>query len=152
MSREDPRTPAEWEAYEAKVAQESANEKSERLQKILVPGPEVKPADVAMKSDFLDRPNLKIREYKPVSPGGVALPGSPCAWSEAFDAPTCGHVAHFMIVDPATGAEAVMCRDHTLRAARERKAKAVDAAARFRAERAQRKLENWRKREGHDKG
>lgn len=152
MSREDPRTPAEWEAYEAKVAQESANEKSERLQKILVPGPEVKPADVAMKSDFLDRPNLKIREYKPVSPGGVALPGSPCAWSEAFDAPTCGHVAHFMILDPATGKGAVLCRDHALRAARDRKAKAVDAAARFRAERAQRKLENWRKREGHDKG
>ena len=30
MPGDNPRTPAEWEAYEAKVAQESANEKAER--------------------------------------------------------------------------------------------------------------------------
>ena len=106
-----------------------------------------------MKSDFLDRPQSQDQGVQARLPRvGVAVPASPCAWSEAFDAPTCGHVAHFMIVDPMTGKGAVLCRDHALRAARDRKAKAVDAAARFRAERAQRKLENWRKREGHEKG
>jgi hypothetical protein len=146
--RAQPRTAEEWKQWEETEAQRAANEKAERLQRILVPGPEVKPADTKLKADFLDRPNLKIKVYRPVSEGGVALPGDPCCWSESWDGPTCGHTADFLIVDPSTGVGKAICQAHALQAAKDRKARAQDIAAKYRAERAQRKLESWNKREG----